>query len=82
MPHPGSRREYTRKSGIPSYGERCLYGVPLYRQAVFVDESLAAEERIVFNARTHGDAIMMRYEDFAAIAKPTVGRFAERAEQW
>jgi len=55
---------------------------PLYRQAVFVDESLAAEERIVFNAGTHGDAVAMRYEDFATIAKPTVGRFAERVEQW
>jgi Ala-tRNA(Pro) deacylase len=53
---------------------------PLYRQPVFVDQSLAAEERIVFNAGTHGDAVAMRYDDFAAIAKPTVGRFAERAE--
>jgi prolyl-tRNA editing enzyme YbaK/EbsC (Cys-tRNA(Pro) deacylase) len=30
----------------------------------------------VFNAGTHGDAIRMRYEDFAAIARPIVGRFA------
>lgn len=51
---------------------------PLYRQAVFVDESLAAEEEIVFNAGTHGDAVAMRYRDFALIAKPIVGRFAQR----
>ena len=48
---------------------------PLYRQQVFVDEALAAEERIVFNAGTHKDAIKMRYEDFAALTQPIVGRF-------
>lgn len=51
---------------------------PLYRQAVFVDESLAREERIVFNGGTHGDAVTMRYQDFAALTRPVVGRFAER----
>src|SRR6478672_7208218 len=35
-------------------------------------------DEIVFNAGTHSDAICMRYRDFAAIAKPLVGRFAER----
>jgi Ala-tRNA(Pro) deacylase len=49
---------------------------PLYGQMVFVDEALAAEEQIAFNAGTHGDAVSMRYEDFAAIAHPMVGRFA------
>lgn len=51
---------------------------PLYRQMVYVDDALAAEEQIVFNAGTHGDAVRMRYEDFAAIAHPIVGRFARR----
>jgi Ala-tRNA(Pro) deacylase len=51
---------------------------PLYRQLVFVDETLAADDRIVFNAGTHGDAVSMRYADFAAIAHPIVGRFARR----
>ena len=51
---------------------------PLYGQDVFVDVALAAEDEIVFNAGTHGDAIRMRYEDFAAIARPIVGRFARR----
>ena len=53
---------------------------PLYRQTVYVDEALAVEEQIVFNAGTHGDAVRMRYEDFAAIAHPIVGRFARRPE--
>jgi Ala-tRNA(Pro) deacylase len=51
---------------------------PLYRQAVFVDEALTMDDEIVFNAGTHSDAICMRYGDFASIARPIVGRFAER----
>jgi len=51
---------------------------PLYKQRVFVDATLAAEAKIVFNGGTHVDAICMRYADFAAITRPIVGRFAER----
>lgn len=51
---------------------------PLYGQRVFVDAALASEPDIVFNAGTHSEAIRMRYADFAAAAKPIVGRFAER----
>jgi Ala-tRNA(Pro) deacylase len=59
------------RGAMPPFG-------PLYKQAVFVDQALAREDRIAFNAGTHGDAIVMRFEDFAAIAKPIVGRFAQR----
>ncbi|HYT67234.1 MAG TPA: YbaK/EbsC family protein [Vicinamibacterales bacterium] len=59
------------RGAMPPFG-------PLYRQRVFVDESLAREEQIVFNGGTHEDAICMRYVDFEALAKPTIGRFAER----
>lgn len=51
---------------------------PLYKQRVFVDESLTHEPQIVFNAGTHGDAVCMRYHDFAMLTRPVVGRFAER----
>ena len=51
---------------------------PLYRQMVYVDEALAADEQIVFNAGTHGDAVAMRYDDYASITHPIVGRFARR----
>ena len=51
---------------------------PLYKQPVFVDDALSRDDEIVFNAGTHTDAICMRYADFAALARPTVGRFAER----
>jgi Ala-tRNA(Pro) deacylase len=56
---------------MPPFGS--LYNLPMY-----VDESLAADEMIVFNAGTHRDAIRMRYEDFARLAKPTVCSFAQR----
>ena len=51
---------------------------PLYHQPVFVDVALAAEPQIVFNGGTHGDAVCMRYDDFAALARPVVGSFAMR----
>jgi Ala-tRNA(Pro) deacylase len=51
---------------------------PLYKQPVFVDESLAMDDEIVFNAGTHSDAVCMRYGDFAALTRPVIGRFAER----
>jgi Ala-tRNA(Pro) deacylase len=51
---------------------------PLYSQPVFVDIALAAEQQIVFNGGTHGDAVCMRYDDFAAVARPVVGSFASR----
>jgi Ala-tRNA(Pro) deacylase len=51
---------------------------PLYNQPVFVDRTLTVEHRIAFNAGTHADAVAMRYEDFAAITRPIVGRFARR----
>ena len=51
---------------------------PLYKQRVFVDESLSEEENIVFNGGTHADAIVMRFEDFVLLADPIIGTFAER----
>jgi len=59
------------RGAMPPFG-------PLYKQSVFVDSALAVEDRIVFNAGTHADAIAMRYQDFARIAHPTVGWFARR----
>lgn len=44
-----------------------LYGLPVY-----VEESLARQEEIVFNAGTHVDTIRMKYKDFEQIVGPTV----------
>ncbi len=51
-----------------------LYGLPVY-----VDQALAADEEIVFNAGTHRDAIRMRCADYVALEKPRVASFADLA---
>lgn len=50
---------------MPPFGN--LYGLPTY-----VDESLAEQDYIVFEAGTHTDAIKMSYRDYEAIVKPNV----------
>jgi len=56
---------------MPPFGS--LYNLPVY-----VDESLAADDAIVFNAGTHREAIRMRYDDFVRLAKPRVCSFAKK----
>ncbi len=50
----------------------------LYGQRVFVDEAIARDEKIVFNAGNHQEAVRISYSDFERLARPTVGAFAER----
>jgi Ala-tRNA(Pro) deacylase len=52
---------------MPPFGN--LYNVP-----VWVDESFAQDEEIVFNACTHTEAIKMKYSDFARLVHPTVAK--------
>lgn len=47
----------------------------LYRMPVFVDRCLARDERIIFPAGRHTDAIEMAYADFARVAQPMIGDF-------
>ncbi len=56
---------------MPPLGE--LYGL-----SVYLDESLAADKEIIFNAGTHRDAIRMNYDDFVRLAKPTMCSIATR----
>ena len=49
---------------------------PLYRQLVYVDEHLAADETIAFNGGTFANAIAMRFSDFAKVTRPVIGRFS------
>jgi Ala-tRNA(Pro) deacylase len=53
---------------MPPFGN--LYGVPVY-----VEEQLAEDESIVFNAGTHTEALRMDYKDFARLVKPKVMSF-------
>jgi len=48
----------------------------LYGQAVYMDESLAADPEIVFHAGTHADAMRMRLTDFIKLVQPVRGHFA------
>src|SRR6266699_3458105 len=50
---------------MPPFGN--LYGLPTY-----VDEHLAGQDYIVFEAGTHTDAIKMSYRDYEKIVKPEV----------
>jgi len=42
----------------------------LYHLPVYVDQSLSADEEIVFNAGTHVDTIKMKYQDFDRLVQP------------
>jgi Ala-tRNA(Pro) deacylase len=53
---------------MPPFGN--LYGVPVY-----VDQTLAEEDDIVFRIGTHRETMKIAYADFARLAKPTVGDF-------
>jgi Ala-tRNA(Pro) deacylase len=50
---------------MPPFGN--LYGLPTY-----VDQRLAQEDYIVFEAGTHTDAIKLKYNDYEKIVKPQV----------
>ena len=54
---------------MPPFGN--LYDLPTY-----VDQSLAEQEYIVFEAGTHTDAIKIRYRDYEKIVKPKVNDLA------
>jgi Ala-tRNA(Pro) deacylase len=53
---------------MPPFGN--LYDIPVY-----VDEQLAEDPSIVFNAGTHTEAIRMDFKDFARLVKPKVLSF-------
>ena len=48
----------------------------LYNLRVYVDESLAREEYILFPAGSHHESIKMGFGDFKRLVLPTVGQFA------
>src|SRR6266513_6318075 len=58
---------------MPPFGN--LYGLPMY-----VDERLAQEEYIVFEAGTHTDAIKLSYHDYEKMVKPRVEDLAVKIQ--
>jgi Ala-tRNA(Pro) deacylase len=53
---------------MPPFGN--LYGLPVY-----VDERLARDPSILFNAGTHTDAIRMDFVDFKRLVEPAIRSF-------
>jgi len=53
-----------------------LFGIPVY-----VDQSLAEEDTIVFQAGTHTETVRMRYADFAKLVNPVLGDFTLMREE-
>jgi Ala-tRNA(Pro) deacylase len=60
-------------SAMPPFGN--LYGLTTY-----VDNNLAKEDYIVFEAGTHTDAIKMSYSDYDKIVKPKVEDLANKLQ--
>lgn len=52
----------------PPFGR--LYGLP-----VIVDSSLGSNEKIVFRAGSHGEALEINYSDFLALERPRIASF-------
>ncbi len=57
---------------MPPFGN--LYGV-----AVYVDNSLARDEKIAFNAGTHRDVIHVKFADFKRLVNPAMVSLAREA---
>lgn len=77
----GKRAEIATEAEFISLFPDCELGAmpplgELYRLPVYVDESLAADDEVVFNAGTHRDAIRMRYADLVALSHPKVCAFS------
>ncbi len=47
----------------------------LYSLEVYVDQSLTADEEIVFQAGTRHEAVKLRYQNFASLVRPSVAEF-------
>ena len=51
---------------------------PLFDMPVFVDEAIARQPSIAFNAGTHRDVIHMSFRDFRRLVEPLVASFARQ----
>lgn len=67
---------------MPPFGN--LYGLPVY-----VDRTLAEDERIIFQSGTHTDTMSVKYGDFARLVEPIVAdltiapaRRSSPAQEW
>jgi len=79
-----SHLEMARESELSSLCSDCELGAfppfgNLYGMEVWVDSELTRSPEIIFNAGTHGEALRMKYADYARLEKPHVATLAEAA---
>ena len=74
-----SEKEFSRLFPDCEVGAMVPFG-NLYNLSVYVDQSLSADEEIVFNAGTHVDTIKMKYRDFERLVEPKKINAAMRLE--
>lgn len=55
---------------MPPFGD-------LYHMPVYVDDRLARDPVILFNAGSHRWTVTMTYADYADLVRPVAGRFAK-----
>jgi Ala-tRNA(Pro) deacylase len=60
------------KGAVPPFGS-------FYHLRTIVEEALAEDEEIVFDAQSHDEAIRMAYRDYEAVEHPLKAHFANRA---
>jgi Ala-tRNA(Pro) deacylase len=60
------------RGAIPPFGS--MYNLP-----TLVDESLAEDESITFEAQNHEEALRIAYRDFQEMEHPRMGHFARRS---
>lgn len=74
----GSKLELATEVEISQQCPDCEFGAlppfgSQYGMKTIVDESLTADEEIVFEGNTHHEAIRMDFEDFRQIEQPLIG---------
>ena len=67
MHHLSRHVSRLRRGAMPPFGN-------LYGMEVFVAESLAEDEEIVFNAGTHTELMRLAYRDFDRLVQPRLVR--------
>ncbi len=74
-----SKEELAELTGLVP-GSVPPFGEPILPFKLYVDESIASNERIAFNAGSLTDSIIMSTEDYLALAQPEIFRFASPAD--
>ena len=70
-----SREELMQMTGLVP-GSVPPFGRPIIDLELYIDESVAENEKIAFNAGSLTDSVIMRTEDYLRVAQPEVIRFS------